>query len=423
MSAADDNDLLREGSLPENPFDGTVVRPPSNGHSPDMSTAVGTPPRFRVLTYEEFVRLPESDWLIRDVLRQGELAMLYGRSGSGKTFVALDIALRVAAGLPWWGRRVTQGPAVYVAAESLHGVRRRTQAWARRQTAEVQQALQRNFLVVADAPQLLRGDGDALAQQLKTLLSPPRLIVLDTLARCIVGVEENSAKEVGEILACSDGFRKATGATLLLVHHTGKSGEDERGSSALRAASDTMLFTSQDAGEIVVTCAKQKDAEPFAELRLELERVDLGQDGEGQPIRTCVLRFPEKETDEPLVPSDLKPFGVTICEVLRDHFVDAEASFTELLKETKLYRKTFTAHLKDAVGKGYIEKDGTTSKPRYRLTSKFPSRTVSSVPTSSPAAVPLGSHGSLSSAPLRGAEKGTEAGNTRGEVQKGIGDA
>ena len=96
----------------------------------------------------------------------------------------------------------------------------------------------------------------------------------------MVGGDENSAKDVGRFIAAVDELRSVYKCASLTVHHTGKDGEDERGSSALRGAADAMLAPKPDGAGVKLACVKQKDAAPFDPWRLHLEVV---QD-------SCVLR-------------------------------------------------------------------------------------------------------------------------------------
>src|SRR5687768_8990587 len=106
--------------------------------------------RFRLLTLEQFQRLPPPTWLIDGVLPASGEVMVYGAPGEGKSFLALDWALSVATGKDWQGRRVRAGPVIYVVAEGAAGLIRRTVAWMKRNTVEEIQSV---FFLV-DAPQL-----------------------------------------------------------------------------------------------------------------------------------------------------------------------------------------------------------------------------------------------------------------------------
>lgn len=100
------------------------------------------------------------------------------------------------------------------------------------------------------------------------------LVVIDTLARATAGADENSVKDMGRAVAASDAIREQSGASVLLVHHTGKDGLNYRGSSAIEGAADAMLHMAKtDSGALELRCAKQKDAEAFDPIPLSLESV------------------------------------------------------------------------------------------------------------------------------------------------------
>lgn len=148
-----------------------------------------------------------------------------------------------------------------------------------------------------EAPQMLRSeDVTALIASVKALPQPPALIILDTLARCFVGGEENAAKDVGLFVdACRD-LKQQTGAAILIVHHTGKGTSDtfskptERGSSALRGAADVMIRQEIKKEIVIVSNDKQKDEEEFKSIALRIEQVDLGPDSTtGLQVRSAVL--------------------------------------------------------------------------------------------------------------------------------------
>lgn len=228
-------------------------------------------PRFRVLTFKEVEQLPDPKWLVEQILPASSLAVLYGAPGVGKTFLALDIALSIASAKAWAGHGTIPGAVVYVMAEGVTGLPKRLKAWCvARDVSEVARVYS-----VPDAPQLEQVmDVEYLVKDLRAKIPEPiSLVIIDTLARCFVGGDENSAKDVGKLIAGADRLRKALDCAVLLVHHTTKKGDSERGSSALRGAPETMISVESVSGVMTVTCEKQKDAAEFKPIRLRLQPI------------------------------------------------------------------------------------------------------------------------------------------------------
>jgi len=75
------------------------------------------PLRYDQVEADDFSEGAAPIWIIKTVLPQSELVVLFGESGSGKSFVALDLSMAVARGAPWRGHRTKQGRVVYIAAE------------------------------------------------------------------------------------------------------------------------------------------------------------------------------------------------------------------------------------------------------------------------------------------------------------------
>ena len=236
-----------------------------------MGTASQTSFRFELLRDFQVAERGALPWLVKDILPIGGLAFLYGPPGVGKTFMALDLAFSVATGRPWQGHETKQGTVVYVAAEGTQGMAQRINAW--KGAHGVDQPTQVYFL---ETPVQLHNEDQVqrLVTELKQQLASDTLalIVVDTMARCFVGGDENTARDAGKFLRGAKTLQTALGAAVIVVHHTTKDGETERGSSALRGAADTMVEVKSGAGtQMCVICDKQKDALAFADLRLKLK--------------------------------------------------------------------------------------------------------------------------------------------------------
>lgn len=243
--------------------------------------------RSYLLTSSQIAEREPPRPLVAGLLYLDTLAWLIGRSGSFKSFVALDLAQAVGHGRPWAGRRVRQGPVLYIVAEGAGGMSLRTRAW--RQTyGPLSDAV--HFL---PHPVQVNSEAWGVLVQLAATLDPA-LIVVDTQARVTVGVKENDNTEMGRFIEQIDRLRRATRACVLIVHHIGRQGEDARGASAIDGAQDTELKVSRVGGDKAMRAQlkidKQKDGPDTAVVDLELRPVDLGDlDDNGEPLTSLVV--------------------------------------------------------------------------------------------------------------------------------------
>jgi hypothetical protein len=221
-----------------------------------------------LLSIADLEALPAPEWQIDGMVPERGLTIIYGPSGAYKTFLALDWSLCVASGLPWNGAEIRPGSVVYVAAEGAYGLRKRVAAWC----TDHEVGSPTGFHVVPRPINLLdRGDVGAVAEALVTLPTPPGVLIVDTMARSMPGGDENAARDVGLLVAALDGLAEPYGAARWIVHHTGKDGKLERGSSALRGASDAMVALKPNGSVVWLSCEKQKEAEQFRSQALRLQ--------------------------------------------------------------------------------------------------------------------------------------------------------
>ena len=220
---------------------------------------------------------PVPEFLVERVLPLGSAAALVSAPGTGKTFLALDLAFAVASGNAWHGFTVQQSPVVYILAEGVGGMPARVAAW--RQSRGVKPGVNVGVWFWDRDVQLANfPNRSAFLHELdkvRDATGVPKFIVVDTLARCFVGLDENAVQDMGKFVEGVDLLR-SSGATVLVLHHEGHRKGRERGSTALRGAVDTMLYLAPTApGEIMLTCTKQRDAEPFAPIYMKLRPVSL----------------------------------------------------------------------------------------------------------------------------------------------------
>jgi hypothetical protein len=223
--------------------------------------------RFNFAPLAEVMTRPDPDFLIYRVLTLGGTSLLTAKHASFKSFIALDMGLSVAVGRAWHGFNTRRGAVVYIAAEGSAGIKKRARAWLDFYDEETPA----NF-VVLDIPfqvadDKARADFIAEVADLK-----PALIILDTLARCAVGLEENSSKDMGGFADALGELARASGAHVMTVHHNNKGG-DYRGSSAVPAAVDTHLSLERDGARVKLEMPKQKDADEL--LPIVFEKIEV----------------------------------------------------------------------------------------------------------------------------------------------------
>lgn len=245
--------------------------------------------RFRVVPAGEFAAGPPPAWIVRDVLPEAELAVVYGESGSGKSFLVLDIVAAVVRGVPWQGRKVKRGRAVYVVAEGAGGFRNRLNAYARQYQVELGQE---GLGVIADAPNFLRDDDKELAEAIQEA-GGASVIVIDTLAQSMPGGNENAGEDMGKVLARCRRLAKTIGALVILVHHSGKdAAKGARGWSGLRAAADAEIEVTRNGDARQMKVTKQKDGDDTGVVvPFRLLPVDVGLDDDLMPVVSCVVDY------------------------------------------------------------------------------------------------------------------------------------
>ncbi len=230
---------------------------------------------LRLYNTTELLCLPPPTWLIDNILVDGGISSLYGPPESTKSFMAIDMALCIATGTPWHGRAVQRGFVLYIAAEGGPGIGKRVRAWLQHHNIPATKAnvgwLIESLAVYGDSEDL-----DTLMHRIEHEVDQqPKLIVIDTLARCFDG-DENQQEDMGRFVAGMDRLRHEYASAILTIHHTNLSGDRERGNTALRGGTDTMLSIERDKTgnrEVILSCTKQKDAEHFDPMVFTLEPV------------------------------------------------------------------------------------------------------------------------------------------------------
>jgi hypothetical protein len=238
--------------------------------------------RYKLLRSADIAQLPPLKWRVRGVLPAEGLAGLYGPSGSGKSFLAVDMATAIAEGSRWFGCRTEAAPVVYICLEGEAGLAQRVKAWE----AHHARALPEGMACVVQAFALT---SERDLADMAAVVPPGAVVFIDTLNRTAPTADENSSKDMGEILQAAKKLQRRVGGLVVLVHHTGKDAtRGMRGHSSLFAALDASIEVSRDGDRRFWEVAKAKDGQDGASNPFRLEIVDLGTDEAGELVTSCV---------------------------------------------------------------------------------------------------------------------------------------
>ncbi|RZO83996.1 MAG: AAA family ATPase [Oceanococcus sp.] len=245
--------------------------------------------RVELLSVDEMLAaIKPIDWLINGFIERGTLALIYGPPGCGKSLLAIEMACCVATGSRWFDQPTKEGAVIYIAGEGHSGLTRRVGAWELHHGV----SLSSRPIKFSSSAVSLRDSAevDDLSSQIRQFSEasavPPKLIIVDTLARNFGEGNENDAADMGEFVQCVDRqLRQAWDAAVLIIHHCGKDpSKGARGSTALMGAVDAAFSVDRKpSGTVRMACHKMKDSEPPEPLTFAIEGVDIpvaGDDGE-----------------------------------------------------------------------------------------------------------------------------------------------
>ena len=248
----------------------------------------GRPPAILVAERDarKMALAENSPFLIDGFLDADTVSSVYGGWGSGKSFAVLHMALTMSAGKPWNNMATKQGFVVYVAAEGARGMLGRIAAY---ETEHPDIFADANLCMHRETVNMLSGEGDverllSAIRALEPARGKPVLIIIDTMARAMAGGDENSSETMGKFIAAADALRMATGAHILLVHHTGKdASKGARGHSSLGGALDTMVSVTldPDTGLRTLEVVKQKELEAGLKIEFRIKPVVIGTTPDG----------------------------------------------------------------------------------------------------------------------------------------------
>ena len=244
----------------------------------------------------------EPDDLVNGMIAPNTLCCFYAPPGTGKTFLALDMAAHIARGIEWHEREVEQGGVVYIGLEGRTGVRRRIKALKKEGliTDETPLVVSPSFLDMR-SQENIKNWISQVKEQLESRNETIKLVIIDTLMRAMSGGDFNSGTDMSSAVARGQELIEGLGCTVLIIHHCGKdTAKKELGHTSFRAALDSSIFLSQEGGLIKVQSSKQKDMQDDSDqdIYFKLKRVHIGFTEKGKDLWSCVVERGENPKDD-----------------------------------------------------------------------------------------------------------------------------
>jgi hypothetical protein len=269
---------------------------------------LGNSTGFPTRTWGEAKSSAPVEWLVRGLLPRSSVNVMFGQSGSGKSFLALDLAARIIHGKERWlgGEIINPGPVVYLACEGYAGLGARVRAWSIHHHEEIQRHHYEDVDANAKGYSLLsekgRADLERFLDEFASAQGAPVLVVIDTLAQSVEGSESDD-ETLRPALSCLDRIARKHGSAVLVVHHPRKGDrtspnaelglDDLRGSSIIRGNVGAVLVVNRKGDNRSVIVGKQKEGTDGARFAFELLSVPTGIDSDGRPETSCVPHHKE----------------------------------------------------------------------------------------------------------------------------------
>ena len=250
---------------------------------------------MHVIPPGKFKRKLVGNWRIKGLIPKAGLGAIYGPSGEGKTFVALDLAMTIARGVPWRGRKAERAAVLYLSPDGGEMVQNRFFAYCQHHGVDPDDPDDHSLFLAPRPIDLLNRGGrhgnDGTTAALATIERIEAaygvkigVVMIDTASRVMPGGDENAAKDVTRFIDNMAAIA-GEGRAVIAIHHTPKSDSTVlRGHSALHGACDFEL----NVNDRQITVAKQREGESGQVLGFDLAVEEIGVDEDGEPVTSCV---------------------------------------------------------------------------------------------------------------------------------------
>lgn len=277
------------------------------------------------------------------------LNVIYGPPGCGKTWLTIDFLCRACLGNP-------NEYFVLSAGEGVPGLKSRVDAWKQHYKQDFD-----NLLIYGEALPLLKPEA---IEEFKfwTYGLNIKFVAIDTLARAMLGENENDTSVMGKFIDECDNIMRQMDIGLLLIHHTNRMGY-LRGSIALDGGADSMLKVhAEDDVHIVYNSldngGKNKHSEEAPALYFRKVAVQL-QDGSNSAVMVKSEKVIDDIVDDKLTDNQMK--------ILRAMYGVELIASNLIVENSGVARRTVFYNLSRLTEAGYVEKANIDA---YKLTDK-----------------------------------------------------
>lgn len=351
---------------------------PANANEPNDPEYLLSEFGLTAFNLSQLKRQPKERWLIHGVLPWADVALIYGPSRIGKSFVVIDIVMSLTRGQPFAGIATDRVAVLYIVTEGFKGTPKRIDAW------QIHHAKPEDgpLVVVKGHVDLYSDKGVqnliAFIRKLERVTGFDfKLIVIDTLAKAMGKAKENDNSDVTTVTVNVQRVVETFDCTILLVHHTGKDeGAGPRGASAWTGNVNASIEVKKgQGGARHLNLDKQKDEDDAVAFGFRLARYQVGEDDKGRPITSCVAIVEEIDPDrsEPDAgPSEVKQMldliktagtaGIAWSEVCKD------SQFADMWKQRPATVRGWKKWLLD---KGLVHEAGSSRKVRLYFGKKL----------------------------------------------------
>jgi archaellum biogenesis ATPase FlaH len=273
--------------------------------------------RAHILPASSASEISSEPYLVKHWIDADGVSMVFGASNTGKSFFALDLAMHVASGCSWQGRKVSQGHVIYVAAEGGRGFTKRIKAIEVDSPALFGAA--RDHFSYVPLQLDMHGAEDTEALLLALCDRPVDLLIFDTFAMSMGNGSENEARDITKFLTNMNSVRQQFDCHVMIVHHSGKdSSRGARGHSSLRAAINTEIELKAEGVIRIASNSKQRENAKQRDVAFSLKTVVVGKDTDAEDITSCVVEVSDVEVAKLRKRKTLSGNNEVALQALRD---------------------------------------------------------------------------------------------------------